>query len=227
MFVCLCRLKNTLCLSVNPVTPPSRPPAPPLNKHTRTHIHLMSRVSVRALPLAQHQTQGLTVYCAVSLLKTYSCSVATFSPPGVGLVILPPIDAPLQLVETFYPGSCGDVSGCSPPHEETLAAAEPNADILLGEKSVRSSQGQYGREGIPGGGGALSPAMGVSEGAEAVPIGGDATGATEGGKGGGGVYAGKILVVARGDCTFEQKVSLCLSVCLSVCLSLSFSARFA
>ncbi|CAM9853566.1 unnamed protein product [Ascophyllum nodosum] len=167
-----------------------------------------SRVSVRALPLAQHQTQGLTVYCAVSLLKTYSCSVATFSPPGVGLVILPPIDAPLQLVETFYPGSCGDVSGCSPPHEETLAAAEPNADILLGEKSVRSSQGQYGREGIPGGGGALSPAMGVSEGAEAVPIGGDATGATEGGKGGGGVYAGKILVVARGDCTFEQKARL-------------------
>ena len=144
--------------------------------------------------------QGLTVYCAVSVTGiNYPCSLATFSPPGNGMVIIPPVSAPLRLVEDV--GSSDGISlGCHLGTEPADASADCTTAANAG--------------GGDGDGGAVSESAGAdgwrrwlqrvtSQRTEAH----DADSAGAAGSARTGRYAGSILIVSRGECTFEQKVS--------------------
>ena len=66
--------------------------------------------------------QGLTVYCTLYLAeKGYPCSVATFSPQGEGTAIIPPLLAPVQLLETLGSPPGENRFGCQPPATEDMA----------------------------------------------------------------------------------------------------------
>lgn len=156
--------------------PPSRPlPAaaaiPPPRRPRPKHFFLSAHAFAK----------GLTVYCAVSVANiNYPCSLATFSPPGDGMAVVPPIFAPLRLVES--PGPSGGISlGC---HLEEDAGDSSGAGGGAG--SERAGKGGWRRW------------MRRLRARPAGAIGRESSGA--------GSYAGSVLLVSRGECTFEQKV---------------------
>ncbi|CAM9915285.1 unnamed protein product, partial [Ectocarpus sp. 12 AP-2014] len=157
--------------------------------------------------------EGLSVYCLVSVVvntdgnnsrsssssssidnsRHYSCSLSTFSAPGNGMAVIPPVSAPLVLVKPNDGVSRGISLGC---HLDASVGADPAAS------------GGAGTE------------RGVDDGASASPRSfwgrlrgwfqqhrgsASSNGARTTSDGGGGSYSGTIMVVLRGECTFERK----------------------
>lgn len=182
-------------------------------------------------------SQGLTIYCSLTLLKNYPCSVATFSPAGSGLVIIPPVYAPLHLLENT--GTPSDSFGCHLPFDlngnrddgsskRAHAAPEDTARASWGEhlaSSTRNNKGHSRASASPGismedfdnirlqgrpvkaKGSRRAETTALPEGGERVGLGDDGgRGKRSSGGSGGRLYSGKILVVSRGQCTFEHKV---------------------
>lgn len=162
-----------------------------------------------------------------------------FSAPGAGLLIIPPVDAPLHLIETSFGSSSNssinDALGCRLPetheadddegsNEGRLRDASTQRgrlkDLSPGSSSVGRRESQY-----PTHWAKTSPQMeGFQQMRGISPRGVENTVPVDGSNGdhrGGvsnrgnvergrrdGVYAGKILVISRGECTFERKVGI-------------------
>lgn len=94
--------------------------------------------------------QGNMVFCRLTFLEVYPCTVAIFGPPVVGPAIAP-VSAPLALAPASDPRACGSEN------------ARASATFDESESGDRSREGEK---------------------------------------------RGHILVVDRGDCTFERKVGL-------------------
>lgn len=169
--------------------------------------------------------QGLAVYCTLLFVKDFPCSVATFSPPGNGRAVIPSVSAPLYLLESH-----GDPYGCdvdvakaqdsvAPEDDASSAAPAVPATASLGDGVADDDCG-----GVPA---AVPAALHSSADVAASPSSWQAVNPSPGrdtpdDARGGGVapqprsrgsserhgmpYAGNILVVSRGQCTFEQKV---------------------
>ncbi|CAM9739383.1 unnamed protein product [Scytosiphon promiscuus] len=148
--------------------------------------------------------EGLAVYCEVSVANSsrsssndagsshsqsdrYPCSLATFSAPGNGRAVIPPVSAPLLPVETHTPADDGrggvsfgcvlDGTSAPPGADETAPAA--TSRWRRWQRNIRRRPSDATRA-------AADPAA-----AAAVAA--------------GYLYRGSILVVSRGKCTFEHK----------------------
>lgn len=177
--------------------------------------------------------QGLAVYCTVSVVDTdYPCSLSTFSAPGNGRAVTPPVYAPLHAVESRGL-SGGEISfGCNLDHDP--AAVPPGLgvgdfeDALFSADAAASPTVTESDADVVGSDDAASDALAAAAAdADVSDLGYFAAGvlwlrhrlqqrrrrrpkATNpvvsqyGGSVAG--YAGGILLVSRGECTFEQKV---------------------
>eukprot|EP00904_Undaria_pinnatifida_P012934 jgi/Undpi1/8771/HiC_scaffold_25.g11233.m1 len=99
----------------------------PSSARRRTPSGGVENKDVSALAVSYMRTvlvtkEGLTVYCTLYLAeKGYPCSVATFSPQGEGTAIIPPLLAPVQLLETLGSPPGENRFGCQPPATEDMA----------------------------------------------------------------------------------------------------------
>lgn len=136
-----------------------------------------------------------------------------FSAPGAGLLIIPPVDAPLHLIEaSFGSSSVDDALGCRLPEGYDNKGYNEGRlkDLSSGINSIGRRESQYPPQWakrsmqIEG----FHQARGISpRGTEkTVAVGESNEDHRRGGRD--GVYAGKILVVSRGECTFERKVGV-------------------
>ncbi|CAM9934739.1 unnamed protein product, partial [Ectocarpus fasciculatus] len=163
--------------------------------------------------------EGLAVHCLVSVVadtdgsnnssngsssssssdnsRHYSCSLSTFSAPGNGMAIIPPVSAPLVVVEPNDGVSGGISLGC---HLDASVGAEPAASGGAGtEPGVDDGGGASPRNFRDRFWGWLQRPRGS---APSTPA---SNGAKASSDSGGGKYSGTIMVVLRGECTFEHK----------------------
>lgn len=154
-------------------------------------------------------SQGLTVYCTVSVAGAdYPCSLSTFSAPGNGRAVIAPISAPLYLVAS--PELPGELSrGCG--LDDAAAATGKGATGVHGDSSsaAAAASATTTEPTQPKGwrrwlrkvrklSGTIIARFPSSLSAPAIgrpaPTGRH------------GTASGSIIVVSRGECTFEEKV---------------------
>ncbi|CAM9366589.1 unnamed protein product [Ectocarpus sp. 13 AM-2016] len=152
--------------------------------------------------------EGLSVYCLVSVVvntdgnssssssdnsRHYSCSLSTFSAPGNGMVVIPPVSAPLVLVKPNDGVSRGISLGC---HLDAPVGADPTASGGAGiERGVDDGAGTPPRSFWDRLRGWFQQHRGSAS----------SNGVRTTSDSGGGSYSGTIMVVLRGECTFEHK----------------------
>lgn len=157
--------------------------------------------------------QGLAVHCLVSVVadtdgsynssssdndRHYSCSLSTFSAPGNGMAVIPPVSAPLVIVKPDDGVSRGISLGC---HLDASVGADPAASGGAGtEPGVDDGAGASPRSFRDRLRGWLQQHRGPAPSTLA------SNRARTSSDSGGGRYSGTIMVVLRGECTFEHKV---------------------